>query len=343
MSNRTKLAAKESALKEIFGKLELLPSIRIQLAANPLIHSYLSRNEEVSKSEFQKIVKKFVVEQMEKISSGASYDEELLSSSNVVLNLVASENSASLLDELKGLVPNRSVLYFSPQRNRSRPNGLSIVEWEALLRVGIVEVSGVTFARAKYDPKTIAVNRRDVPGDRLSSGQWNWLSSFVGLALEIEPNTLVLVDEPENSLHPAWQIEYISVLESICQRESDCQAIIATHSPLIASGVAPECGNVVSLVRDENTSLTKSIESPSFYGWTATDVYEKLFSVRPRAKNFTVNASRALEYVRMGKKVSRREIEKLTALLTKDAALLPNVDPMRIVISNVCDALKKLG
>lgn len=343
MSNRTKLAAEEIALEEIFSKLELLPNVRIQLVANPVIHSFLLKKGGTGGAGFKTFIKKYVMEQVEKLSSSTTDNKELLDSSNIVLNLAANENSLLLIHELESLAPHKTVLSFSPQRNRSRPNGLSIAEWEALLRLGIVDVSGVTFARAKYDPKTVELNRRDISGDRLSSGQWNWLSSFVGLALEIEPNTLILVDEPENSLHPAWQIDYISVLEGICQRKKDCQAIIATHSPLIASGIAPECGNIVSLIRDEDTSLTKSVESPSFYGWTATDVYEKLFKVRPRAKNFTTNATDALEHVRIGKKISRREIQRLTSLLIKDASILPNLDPMRIVINNVCDALKKLG
>lgn len=344
MSNRTKLAASEASLKEIFGKLELLPNVRIQLAANPIIHSFLhNRKTKTSKAGFREFIKKYVIEQTDKLSSSTASNKELLNSIDVVLGLVASENLVLLMDELDGLTTRKTILSFSPQRNRSRVNGLSIAEWEALLRLGIVDVSGVTFARTNYDPKTVSVNRRDISGDRLSSGQWNWLSSFVGLALEIEPNTLVLVDEPENSLHPAWQIEYISVLESICQRHENCQAIIATHSPLIASGVAPECGNIVSLVRDADSSLTKSVELPSFYGWTATDVYEKLFSVRPRAKNFTDNATQALEFVRKGKKITQTEIRRLTALLTKDALILPSLDPMRIVLNNVCDALRKLG
>lgn len=344
MSNRTKLATEELILKEIFGKLELLPSVRIQLAANPVVHSFLyNKKSRANRADFQGVIKKYVTEQVEKLLSSAANNEELLNSADIVLNLATRENSELLIDELGRLAPHKTILSFSPQRNRSRPNGLNIAEWEALLRIGIVDVSGVTFARMNYDPQAISANRRDVPGDRLSSGQWNWLSSFVGLALEVEPNTLVLVDEPENSLHPAWQIEYVSVLENICQRHKNCQAIIATHSPLIASGIAPECGNIVSLVRDTDSLQTESVELPSFYGWTATDVYEKLFSVRPRAKNFTDNASQALEYVRKGKKIPQTEILRLTALLTKDALILPSLDPMRIVLNNVCDALRKLG
>lgn len=42
----------------------------------------------------------------------------------------------------------------------------------------------------------------------MSSGQWNWLYNFVSLCIELDDDSLVLIDEPENSLHPTWQRDF---------------------------------------------------------------------------------------------------------------------------------------
>lgn len=67
-----------------------------------------------------------------------------------------------------------------------------------------------------------------------SSGQQQTLSSLFGIAAEIENNALLLIDEPELSLHPAWQSSYLDNLQGILSSRQGCEVFIATHSPLIA-------------------------------------------------------------------------------------------------------------
>ena len=47
-------------------------------------------------------------------------------------------------------------------------------------------------------------------------------------------NSVILIDEPEISLHPEWQRKIINVYESIGENN---QFIIATHSPHIIGGI----------------------------------------------------------------------------------------------------------
>ena len=51
---------------------------------------------------------------------------------------------------------------------------------------------------------------------------------------ELENNGLYLLDEPENSLSPKFQIDLLKLIME-CSRYCDCQFIIATHSPFILS------------------------------------------------------------------------------------------------------------
>lgn len=79
-----------------------------------------------------------------------------------------------------------------------------------------------------------------LPLEGLSSGEKNDLIMFYHLIFDsyYDPKKkidLVLVDEPEISLHITWQHEYIDRLLDICKL-NDAQAFVATHSPDIVNG-----------------------------------------------------------------------------------------------------------
>lgn len=66
----------------------------------------------------------------------------------------------------------------------------------------------------------------------LSSGEQQQVVMLYELLFKIQPNTLVLIDEPELSLHVVWQQEFLNDLEKIVTWQK-IQVIIATHSPQI--------------------------------------------------------------------------------------------------------------
>ncbi|CVK21335.1 AAA family ATPase [Sporomusa sphaeroides] len=70
--------------------------------------------------------------------------------------------------------------------------------------------------------------------EMLSSGEQHEIVLMYELLFNIEPGSLVLIDEPEISLHIAWQQEFLANLGEIIQLSS-FDILIATHSPAIAS------------------------------------------------------------------------------------------------------------
>ena len=64
----------------------------------------------------------------------------------------------------------------------------------------------------------------------LSSGEQHLLIFLYELLFKVNPGTLILIDEPEISMHIAWQKEFISDLMEITKL-SDLDFILATHSP----------------------------------------------------------------------------------------------------------------
>jgi len=65
-----------------------------------------------------------------------------------------------------------------------------------------------------------------------SSGELLMLSTLTFISSYIKPNSIILIDEPENSLHPKWQKEYIEKILDIFYYYHP-KIIIATHSALM--------------------------------------------------------------------------------------------------------------
>ena len=67
---------------------------------------------------------------------------------------------------------------------------------------------------------------------------------------------MLLIEEPENSLHPKWQIRYIETLHSLFGYEAPL-VVIATHSPLLLSGQDPAGVDVIPYKIEEDGSALR--------------------------------------------------------------------------------------
>lgn len=124
-----------------------------------------------------------------------------------------------------------------------------------------VDIEKITIENAKYlkiyldlNPDvsvTVKSGKSTVQFSALSSGEQN----RIGLALKIishaENNTLILIDEPEISLHLKWQMEFHSFLKGIMSSYNNYHILIATHSPIIVSEAAKDRGTNSIVVLEE--------------------------------------------------------------------------------------------
>lgn len=96
---------------------------------------------------------------------------------------------------------------------------------------------------AKFRHKSIRINRErgfialgsnstPLDLDALSSGEQHELVLLYDLLFRVKPNTLVLIDEPELSLHISWQKQFLPDLIEIA-KTAEFDALVATHSPFI--------------------------------------------------------------------------------------------------------------
>lgn len=101
----------------------------------------------------------------------------------------------------------------------------------------------LTVLNRKFTNKTVAISRDSglaiygkneklIPVTALSSGEQHELVLLYDLLFKVKPNTLVLIDEPELSLHISWQKAFMDDLLEII-RIAHFDVLVATHSPYI--------------------------------------------------------------------------------------------------------------
>ena len=96
----------------------------------------------------------------------------------------------------------------------------------------------LTFKKMKLSSsngiEVVSDEGRNLSLSDLSSGEQEILVLFYKLIFESDVN-LLLIDEPEFSLHIGWQKEIMENLKSVVNLNKNIQVIIATHSPQIIS------------------------------------------------------------------------------------------------------------
>lgn len=125
--------------------------------------------------------------------------------------------------------------------------------------------------------KSVIVRRHDGFEHDLrdaSSGQITMLTVFLSVAANLQDGSLVLIDEPETSLHPDWQSRYINLMREVFSNFRGCHFVFSTHSPLIVADM-PEGASVYSMDRRETVSSAELIgRSPDYVMARAFDVVE---------------------------------------------------------------------
>lgn len=106
----------------------------------------------------------------------------------------------------------------------------------------------------------------DITG--LSSGEKQLFLRALSLKFLEVNNSVILIDEPEISLHPQWQKKIINVYESIGK---DNQLIIATHSPHIIGDIELKQLRVIKKDK-EGIKLVDNSELSETYGKNIGDI-----------------------------------------------------------------------
>jgi predicted ATP-binding protein involved in virulence len=111
----------------------------------------------------------------------------------------------------------------------------------------------------------------------LSGGERTILTKILPLYLHDYKDGVILIDEPETSLHPNWQFQIIELYKKIAERNNN-QFIIATHSPQIVASIEQESLRV--LVREnDKIRVIDSDSNPNPFGKRLDEVLLEVFQV----------------------------------------------------------------
>lgn len=164
---------------------------------------------------------------------------------------------------------------------------------------------------------------------------WWFLTQVVDSSSDWELESIegiVIIDEIEQHLHPKWQHR---ILPSLRERFPKVQFVVATHSPLVASG----CKDVeVHLFEKGEQSEVKP------YGWLAENVYKLMGLPESRSAQFTedvLKRYKELDYKRLTETATQQELHEWGKLST-ELSLLPKSDPIAVTLemANIVETLK---
>lgn len=120
--------------------------------------------------------------------------------------------------------------------------------------------------------------------NNLSSGE-KQIVFRAGFLLKDKQSTngaVVLIDEPEISLHPSWQLKIMKFFRSLFTSPDGIQTsqiIVVTHSPFIVHGENPIDEKVIVFSKATN-GILKIDDQNLFYGWTPEIAIRSAFNIR---------------------------------------------------------------
>ena len=133
--------------------------------------------------------------------------------------------------------------------DESRRGVLAVYSQDALLKLSVFDdlyarvnaFKRIANSRLLYKNVTVSTDGlkvtasddgADINLEMLSSGEQHELVLLYDLLFGTAKNSLIMIDEPELSLHVAWQRQMLSDLQDMAHL-SDFHVLLATHSPQI--------------------------------------------------------------------------------------------------------------
>ena len=112
--------------------------------------------------------------------------------------------------------------------------------------------------------------------NELSSGEKQLFLRTLAIKMLEPENSIIMIDEPELSLHPKWQQKIVDVYRKIGRNN---QIILATHSPHILGSVEKE--NIILLEKNENgiVEVKTGDEFGNSYGQTTGRILKDIMGL----------------------------------------------------------------
>lgn len=172
-----------------------------------------------------------------------------------------------------------------------------------------------------------------------SSGEKHYLFFILGILSKIKKNSLILIDEPEISLHPNWQQQFIGMLKDIFSEYNSCHFLIATHSHFMISDLNPSWSSVISL-RNNNNQIESKFLHNSTYGWSTEDILYNIFNMTT-TRNYFLAAQIDEVLLAISQKKPFTNLKPQIERLKMIEPTLKDVDPLKLIIKKIIEKADK--
>lgn len=202
-----------------------------------------------------------------------------------------------------------------------------------LENLDIINLTGINFVK---DFTSISI-------EDVSSGEYHLLLSMIGIFSKIKENSIVLIDEPEISLHPNWQMRYMTFLKEVFANFHSCHFIITSHSHFLVSDLEGDSSKVIGLSKDEVIEVVPFDKNLDTFGWSAEDILYNVFNVVSTRNKFVAeDIAKILNELSEGKKneIYKLAKEKYDKLIELESALKDN-DPLKRVVKIILTKVSK--
>lgn len=149
---------------------------------------------------------------------------------------------------------------------------------------------------------------------------------------------MVLIDEPENSFHPNWQIKYVESLKKIFEKYKSCHFLIATHSHFLVSDLKKETSSIVSLKMNEENKISAELLSEDTFCLSAEEILYEIFDL-PTIRNYYIASEIGdiMDLIQQKDPNRRQEIESRVKELREIVPNLKDIDPLKKVITTLIE------
>ncbi|TOE32546.1 ATP-binding protein [Vibrio parahaemolyticus] len=221
---------------------------------------------------------------------------------------------------------------------KEKPIPYNSRELADLLMSGLVSVANIETVNGQcFLEPGLSESAKLRPLASRSSGEQCLFLLFLGIISSIDDNSLILIDEPEISLHPSWQQRFVEILNESLSEYSGCHFIIATHSPLIVSDIAVKNCEILDMTEQVLTSASKhSLRSSDYHLAT-------LFHNPGHSNEYPIKtAIYVFSKVKSEKKFDNQDLEKLK-MLNDQLSMLHEDDPVIELVEMLNEVYCKYG
>lgn len=172
--------------------------------------------------------------------------------------------------------------------------------------------------------------------NNVSSGEFHFLSLFTSILSNIKDDSLIIIDEPEISLHPNWQNKLLYTLSPVFEKFPRAQVIIASHSHLMVSSLEKSKSTLISMKKSDNNVQIKNLEQLDTFGWSAEQILFDVFDmVTDRNYYLSIQIQEIIDEMAKSKP-DHVKIDKLkNQLKEKPLENLNENDPLKLILKKL--------